>query len=298
MEGGLPGESKDSSQGGLCPCPWGPVWGTCFPGRVLLTFLFSSVSDYVIDDKVAVLQKRDHEGFGFVLRGAKGNGAGYPAVKGCAPLGVSSVSCLCSFPLLSSCRAPAPLSSPPPASSPCCDSVFLVWDVGRRQRVLSLIGSQDLCCACLMERGPFWWGEWRGRGGVSQRGVSWIPGLALLALGSPRLPPPGPGRSWEVAVWQPPPPGPCWQDAVLIALFPSHSRDPHRGVHAHAGLPSASVSRVGGRGGRGLEGRAAHGGLPNRGEARPSLWGPVGCWPLSEPEEDSPGWPPGPDCPR
>ncbi|KAB1269386.1 SH3 and multiple ankyrin repeat domains protein 3, partial [Camelus dromedarius] len=28
-------------------------------------------SDYVIDDKVAVLQKRDHEGFGFVLRGAK-----------------------------------------------------------------------------------------------------------------------------------------------------------------------------------------------------------------------------------
>lgn len=34
--------------------------------------LLSSVSDYVIDDKVAVLQKRDHEGFGFVLRGAKG----------------------------------------------------------------------------------------------------------------------------------------------------------------------------------------------------------------------------------
>lgn len=32
----------------------------------------SSTSDYVIDDKVAVLQKRDHEGFGFVLRGAKG----------------------------------------------------------------------------------------------------------------------------------------------------------------------------------------------------------------------------------
>ncbi|ELR50797.1 SH3 and multiple ankyrin repeat domains protein 3, partial [Bos mutus] len=31
----------------------------------------SAHSDYVIDDKVAVLQKRDHEGFGFVLRGAK-----------------------------------------------------------------------------------------------------------------------------------------------------------------------------------------------------------------------------------
>uniref|UniRef100_G3R7F8 SH3 and multiple ankyrin repeat domains protein 3 n=1 Tax=Gorilla gorilla gorilla TaxID=9595 RepID=G3R7F8_GORGO len=33
--------------------------------------LLSFISDYVIDDKVAVLQKRDHEGFGFVLRGAK-----------------------------------------------------------------------------------------------------------------------------------------------------------------------------------------------------------------------------------
>uniref|UniRef100_I3N613 SH3 and multiple ankyrin repeat domains protein 3 n=1 Tax=Ictidomys tridecemlineatus TaxID=43179 RepID=I3N613_ICTTR len=31
----------------------------------------TSHSDYVIDDKVAVLQKREHEGFGFVLRGAK-----------------------------------------------------------------------------------------------------------------------------------------------------------------------------------------------------------------------------------
>uniref|UniRef100_A0A6I8PG22 SH3 and multiple ankyrin repeat domains 3 n=1 Tax=Ornithorhynchus anatinus TaxID=9258 RepID=A0A6I8PG22_ORNAN len=32
---------------------------------------FSSHSDYVIEDKTAVLQKREHEGFGFVLRGAK-----------------------------------------------------------------------------------------------------------------------------------------------------------------------------------------------------------------------------------
>ncbi|XP_055963034.1 SH3 and multiple ankyrin repeat domains protein 3 isoform X2 [Sorex fumeus] len=31
----------------------------------------TSHSDYIIDDKVAILQKRDHEGFGFVLRGAK-----------------------------------------------------------------------------------------------------------------------------------------------------------------------------------------------------------------------------------
>lgn len=29
-------------------------------------------SDYIIEEKTAVLQKREHEGFGFVLRGAKG----------------------------------------------------------------------------------------------------------------------------------------------------------------------------------------------------------------------------------
>lgn len=42
---------------------------------------FLPSSDYVIDDKVAVLQKRDHEGFGFVLRGAKGKGGGIPMCK-------------------------------------------------------------------------------------------------------------------------------------------------------------------------------------------------------------------------
>lgn len=31
-------------------------------------------SDYIIEEKTAVLQKREHEGFGFVLRGAKGKG--------------------------------------------------------------------------------------------------------------------------------------------------------------------------------------------------------------------------------
>lgn len=34
--------------------------------------LFVFVSDYVIEEKTAVLQKRESEGFGFVLRGAKG----------------------------------------------------------------------------------------------------------------------------------------------------------------------------------------------------------------------------------
>ncbi|KAL8222627.1 UNVERIFIED_CONTAM: hypothetical protein K2H54_077661 [Gekko kuhli] len=31
-------------------------------------------SDYIIEEKAAVLQKREHEGFGFVLRGAKATG--------------------------------------------------------------------------------------------------------------------------------------------------------------------------------------------------------------------------------
>lgn len=54
--------------------------------------LLSSVSDYVIDDKVAILQKRDHEGFGFVLRGAKGNGCGFHE-EGATLLVMSSMPC-------------------------------------------------------------------------------------------------------------------------------------------------------------------------------------------------------------
>lgn len=34
-------------------------------------------SDYVIEEKTAVLQKRESEGFGFVLRGAKGRNEGW-----------------------------------------------------------------------------------------------------------------------------------------------------------------------------------------------------------------------------
>lgn len=62
-------------------------------GGILLTSPFSFISDYVIDDKVAVLQKRDHEGFGFVLRGAKGND------QGGVPLAMLA-SCLASAPFL------------------------------------------------------------------------------------------------------------------------------------------------------------------------------------------------------
>lgn len=39
-------------------------------------------SDYIIEEKTAVLQKREHEGFGFVLRGAKGKGCFFRSVLG------------------------------------------------------------------------------------------------------------------------------------------------------------------------------------------------------------------------
>lgn len=39
-------------------------------------------SDYIIEEKTAVLQKREHEGFGFVLRGAKGKGCFFHLVLG------------------------------------------------------------------------------------------------------------------------------------------------------------------------------------------------------------------------
>lgn len=39
----------------------------------IITVIWIFFSDYVIQEKVARLQKRELEGFGFVLRGAKGN---------------------------------------------------------------------------------------------------------------------------------------------------------------------------------------------------------------------------------
>lgn len=89
--------------------------------------LLSSVSDYVIDDKVAVLQKRDHEGFGFVLRGAKGNEGfggsvwGYDVKLTGKLLKTArvSLSCLCSAPLLSSLPHPCPLLLPSPLPCRC-----------------------------------------------------------------------------------------------------------------------------------------------------------------------------------
>lgn len=53
-----------------------PGCGATHTGMVLesdLTVLLSLMpSDYIIEEKNAVLQKKENEGFGFVLRGAKG----------------------------------------------------------------------------------------------------------------------------------------------------------------------------------------------------------------------------------
>lgn len=37
-----------------------------------LLYLYFLDSDYIVEEKNAVLQKKENEGFGFVLRGAKG----------------------------------------------------------------------------------------------------------------------------------------------------------------------------------------------------------------------------------
>lgn len=53
----------------------------CNNGRYARNFLHS---DCVINEKTVVLQKKDNEGFGFVLRGAKGRGKDRPLVVSAA----------------------------------------------------------------------------------------------------------------------------------------------------------------------------------------------------------------------
>lgn len=46
----------------------------CMSSLSLISVLcLLSASDYIIKEKTVLLQKKDSEGFGFVLRGAKGN---------------------------------------------------------------------------------------------------------------------------------------------------------------------------------------------------------------------------------
>lgn len=61
-------------------------------------------SDYIIEEKTAVLQKREHEGFGFVLRGAKGKGCFFRWVLG---LGGKAPS-----PHVAGAQDPDPLAAP------------------------------------------------------------------------------------------------------------------------------------------------------------------------------------------
>lgn len=110
------------------------------------------------------------------------------------------------------------------------------------------------------------------------RGVP-IVGPALLGLGEPCVRPSSPGRALRTAPAAP----------ALTAPAPPRSRDSHRGVHAHAGLPalqyleSVDVEGVAWRAG-------LHGRLPHRGEAGPL---PVRLWvPASKPGR--PHWTPTP----
>lgn len=230
-----------------------PVWvhvGAAPPatasGRVLLTrSLLSPVSDYVIDDKVAVLQKRDHEGFGFVLRGAKGEeGRGGWGVRLAGAAG-------CRRPSSGLSHYPA---RPPRAGPPCpsATTVVLVRSAGTRGGDPSSAVPRSSAVVSLTRAGVFQ----AGRVGSFSGG----PGRLLVPRAAP-LPPPGSRAPLSSA--------PAAACPGVLAKCPllARSRDPHRGVHAHAGLPGAAVPGVGGRGGRGLEGRAAHRGLPHRGEA-------------------------------
>lgn len=163
--------------------------------------------------------------------------------------------------------APPPCSLPQPCPVPlprfCCDYPGLGC-LHMRQRFPP--SPQRLLC-CSMSRGvrPF-----SGASGNCSEAVSLIPVQPWVTL----LWPSPLGRwlcgaptwtvRWSTALTAPcPTPCPC-------------SRDPHRGVHTHTSLPCAAVSRVRGRGGRGLEGRAAHGRLPHRGEA--ALTWQAGVW--------------------
>lgn len=76
-------------------------------------------SDYIIEEKTAVLQKREHEGFGFVLRGAKGKGCFFLLVPGWEG----------KLLLLTSPRAPDPVS----LCEPLCSGVLEGPFPGSRQ---------------------------------------------------------------------------------------------------------------------------------------------------------------------
>lgn len=126
-----------------------------FPADSPHSTLLSFVSDYVIDDKVAILQKRDHEGFGFVLRGAKGNGCRFWGVL------------------------PPPL--PPFKAPPLLWLYVLVWNV----LGYILFFSLSFPCGDLYS----WWNRGlfaEGKCGSSQRDEQWF-GIHTCCLLHPRL---------------------------------------------------------------------------------------------------------------
>lgn len=65
----------------------------CNNGRYVRNFLRS---DCAIDEKTVVLHKKENEGFGFVLRGAKGKPEFLPSSPSSSPSSTSSISQICS----------------------------------------------------------------------------------------------------------------------------------------------------------------------------------------------------------
>lgn len=158
---------------------WDPVWGArggSPASRALRQgsphpSLLSPVSDYVIDDKVAVLQKRDHEGFGFVLRGAKGEEGRAAVVSGCRGCRLSGV-----------LHPPGPSPGPgpgPPRARPRSECLHT-------GRWFLLGGAQELGCREPCQVGAFL----VGRVGSFSEG----PWAGSSCTGPPRAPPlPGHG---------------------------------------------------------------------------------------------------------
>lgn len=75
-------------------------------------------SDYIIKEKTVLLQKKDSEGFGFVLRGAKGEEESQRAPQARPRLHRSSVSCSLRAPMLdvmSPAQTPIEEFTPTPA---------------------------------------------------------------------------------------------------------------------------------------------------------------------------------------
>lgn len=124
------------------PPPPGSMVLKSNPSIILLCSFLPS--DYIIEEKTAVLQKREHEGFGFVLRGAKGKGCFFHLVLGLGGKAPSPCFGWCSGPHFPGC-------TPQPAS-PCA--------LGSLRGLSSSLAARQYECSlslvtCIVQKMPF-----------------------------------------------------------------------------------------------------------------------------------------------